>query len=64
MHSFVLLVFYLDIKQLEDLSNELVYEVFDYLDGCDIHQAFSNLNGRFQCLLTNSLLPLKIQFFI
>jgi hypothetical protein len=45
---------------LEDLSNELFYEIFDYLDGCDIHKAFSNLNIRFQNLLTSSLLPLKI----
>jgi len=42
------------------LSNELFYEIFDYLDGCDIHNAFSDLNIRFQNLSTNSLLPLKI----
>jgi hypothetical protein len=45
---------------LEDLPNELFYEFFDYLDGCDIHKAFSDLNIRFQNLLTNSLLPLNI----
>jgi hypothetical protein len=45
---------------LEDLSNELFYEIFDYLDGCDIHQAFFNLNNRFQNLLTHSLIPLKV----
>jgi hypothetical protein len=45
---------------LENFSNEIFYEIFDYLDGCDIHKAFSNLNIRFQNLLTNSLLPLKI----
>jgi hypothetical protein len=45
---------------LEELSNEIFYEIFDYLDGCDIHKAFSSLNIRFQNLLTKSLLPLKI----
>ncbi|CAF3979589.1 unnamed protein product, partial [Rotaria sordida] len=44
----------------ENLSNELFYEIFDYLEGCDLFKAFSNLNNRFQALLTSSSLRLKI----
>ncbi|CAF0779165.1 unnamed protein product [Rotaria sordida] len=44
----------------ENLSNELFYEIFDYLEGCDLFKAFSNLNNRFQVLLTSSSLRLKI----
>jgi hypothetical protein len=44
------------------LSNELFYEIFDYLDGCNIYNAFFNLNYRFQHLITSSSFPLKIQF--
>jgi hypothetical protein len=56
----ILFELFLGSTCLEDLSNELFYEFFDYLDGCDIHKAFSDLNIRFQNLLTNSLLPLNI----
>ncbi|CAF1491711.1 unnamed protein product [Rotaria sordida] len=45
---------------LENLSNELFYEIFDYLDGCDLFKAFSNLNIRFEALLTSLFLLLKI----
>ncbi|CAF3831795.1 unnamed protein product [Rotaria sp. Silwood1] len=45
---------------IENLSNELFYEIFDYLDGSDIYQTFSNLNHRFQHLLNSSFFPLKI----
>ncbi len=45
---------------IENLSNELFYDIFDYLDGCDIFYAFSNLNIRFQNLLNNSSLLFKI----
>ena len=44
----------------EDVSNELLYEVFDYLDGCDIYQAFGGLNNRFDNLLSDPSLLLKI----
>lgn len=45
---------------MEDLSNEILYEIFDYLDGCQIYEAFLNLNIRFQNLLINPYLLLKI----
>ncbi len=48
------------ISSIENLSNELFYEIFEYLDGIDIYQAFSNLNYRFQQLLTSSSILFKI----
>ncbi|CAF4787352.1 unnamed protein product, partial [Rotaria sp. Silwood2] len=48
------------INCFENLSNELFYEIFDYLDACELFQAFSNLNTRYQALLTCSSLRLKI----
>ncbi|CAF4951081.1 unnamed protein product [Rotaria sp. Silwood1] len=47
---------------LENLSNELFYEIFDYLNSCDIYKAFSNLNIRFQNLIFYSPFSLKINF--
>ena len=44
----------------EDLSNQLLYEVFDYLDGCDIYQTFEHLNIRFNDLLCDPSLFLRI----
>lgn len=45
---------------MEDLSNELLYEVFDYLDGWNIYQAFGRLNNRFDNLLSDPSLFLQI----
>ncbi|CAF4101967.1 unnamed protein product, partial [Adineta steineri] len=50
------------INHIENLSNEIFYEIFDYLDGCDIYHSFSNLNIRFQDLITHSTFYLKVQF--
>jgi hypothetical protein len=50
----------MSITSIETLSNELFYEIFDYLDGSEIYQAFSNLNHRFQQFLDASSFPLKI----
>ncbi|CAF3058682.1 unnamed protein product [Rotaria sp. Silwood2] len=50
------------ITSIENLSNDLFYEIFDYLDGIDIFQAFSNLNYRFQELLNSSSILFKIKF--
>ncbi|CAF1360040.1 unnamed protein product [Rotaria sordida] len=51
------------ITCIEHLSNELLYEVFDYLDGCEIYRVFCNLNSRFQYLITclSFLLKIKIR---
>ncbi|CAF1479062.1 unnamed protein product [Rotaria sordida] len=48
----------------EDLSNELLCEIFDYLDGYRLCKAFSNLNSRFEQLLHSSSVLLKIRYFL
>ncbi|CAF0829401.1 unnamed protein product [Rotaria sordida] len=45
---------------LEDLSNEVIYEIFDYLDIYHIYEAFSNPNKRFDNFLASSTFPIKI----
>ncbi len=50
------------ITSIEDLSNELFYEIFEYLYDYQIYEAFYNLNIRFQNLLTYSSQLLKIDF--
>ncbi|CAF1514311.1 unnamed protein product [Adineta ricciae] len=49
------------VNCLEKLSNEIFYEIFDYLDGFDIFRAFYGLNHRLQKLLINPLLSMKCQ---
>ncbi|CAF4083722.1 unnamed protein product, partial [Adineta steineri] len=49
-----------DIRIFEDISNELLREVFEYFDGYEIYYSFFNLNKRFQNLLTSSTLRIKI----
>ena len=46
---------------IEDLPNEIFYEIFEYLTSYHINQAFSNLNIRFENLLT-IYSPIKIEF--
>jgi hypothetical protein len=50
------------MTSIEDLSNELFYEIFEYLNVCQIYEAFYNLNLRFQNIFTYSSQPLKIDF--
>lgn len=44
---------------LEDFSNEIFYEIFQYLDTYDVYKGFYSLNYRLQ-QLCNSIYPLKI----
>ncbi|CAF4209644.1 unnamed protein product, partial [Rotaria sordida] len=45
---------------LEDLPNELFYEIFVYLDIYDVYEAFSKVNTRFENLLNDPTLPIQI----
>ena len=47
------------ISSIETVSNEIFYEIFDYLDGREICQAFSSLNSRFHQILDSASLLLK-----
>ncbi|CAF1223035.1 unnamed protein product [Adineta steineri] len=44
----------------EDLSNELLLDIFDFLDGYHIFEALSDLNNRIQHLITSSCFFLKL----
>ncbi len=44
----------------EDLSNDILYEIFEYLDYLHVYQAFFDLNVRYRKLLIGSNLPIKI----
>ena len=46
---------------IENLSNELFYEIFDYLNGLDIYRSFYQLNHRFNELLIQSSILYKIK---
>ncbi|CAF2158624.1 unnamed protein product [Rotaria magnacalcarata] len=52
------------IACLDDLSNEIFYEIFDYLNGCEIGKTFSSLNSRFKQLLYSSSLLIKTHFYL
>ena len=48
------------ITYFEDLSNDLFYEIFDYLDNYNIYQSFYGLNKRLKHLLLKSTYPIEI----
>ncbi|CAF1177593.1 unnamed protein product [Adineta steineri] len=45
----------------ESLSNEVLCEILENLDACDIYKSFSNLNNRLQTLITSSSFLLRIR---
>jgi hypothetical protein len=45
---------------LENLPNEILYEIFEYLDIYHVYDGFFNLNKRFKNLSINSTLPIQI----
>lgn len=49
------------ITRIEHLSNEIFYEIFDYLEGCQIYRVFIDLNRRFHQLVTSPSLRLRLQ---
>ncbi|CAF2953741.1 unnamed protein product [Rotaria sp. Silwood2] len=44
----------------EDLPNEILYDMFEYIDIYDVYQIFFNVNLRFQRLLIDSSVPIQI----
>ncbi|UJR38769.1 hypothetical protein I4U23_031434 [Adineta vaga] len=51
------------MTQLENLANELIYEIFEYLDYYHVYKGFFDLNYRLHSLLMQLSLPLKINLF-
>ncbi|UJR17676.1 hypothetical protein I4U23_004573 [Adineta vaga] len=51
------------VTQFENLSNEIVYEIFDYLDIYQAYRNFYDLNIRFHNLLTLSNYPIEVNLF-
>ncbi|CAF4245763.1 unnamed protein product, partial [Rotaria sordida] len=49
------------ITHFENLSNEIYYEVFDYLSTYEIYMSFSNLNRRFKQVLQSSSMLFNIE---
>ncbi|CAF3855641.1 unnamed protein product, partial [Rotaria sp. Silwood1] len=56
--------FHQSMTCFENLSNELLCEMFDYLDGFQLFQTFSNLNSRFEQLIHSSCVSIKTRFCI
>lgn len=50
------------ITCLEDLSNELFYDIFEFLDLPHVYQAFYSLNARFNRLIIHSTLSIRFNF--
>ena len=48
-----------DVARLNDLSNDLLMDIFDYLDVFDLFRAFVDLNERFNSLITDRRLSFQ-----
>lgn len=44
----------------QNLANEIIYEIFDFMDIYHIYQAFPHINQRFKKIIIDSTLPIKI----
>ena len=45
----------------ENLPNEIILEIYSFLELSDMHQAFSSLNARFDSLLYNGFLRINVR---
>ncbi|CAF3545658.1 unnamed protein product [Rotaria sp. Silwood1] len=48
------------ISQFENFSNEVIYEIFEFLDAYQLYESFFDLNTRFRNLCLHSNLPIQI----
>lgn len=49
------------VTRLESLSNEILLDIFEYLDWRTLHRTFSRLNSRLESLINNGRLHLFLQ---
>jgi hypothetical protein len=54
------IIFRNSVTYLENLPNEIFYEIFDYLDDYHIYDGFFHLNKRFQDISTHPNVPINI----
>ncbi|CAF0746814.1 unnamed protein product [Adineta steineri] len=52
------------ITSIENLSNEIFYDIFDYLNGDEIVKSFLNLNFRFEQIIHSSSFLTKTHFYL
>jgi hypothetical protein len=45
---------------LEALANEILHEIFEYLDAVELFRSFYNLNRRFSTLLSSIFVPIAL----
>ncbi|CAF1456266.1 unnamed protein product [Adineta steineri] len=46
--------------KIEDLANEIFYEIFEYLNYFQSYEIFTNLKQRFRNFFANSTSPVKL----
>ncbi len=52
------------VTLLENLPNDILYEIFEYLDYSYLFETFPCLNKRFHSLIVDSNLPINVNFSI